>query len=188
MPTDPNPSEPVPAPHDDGVALTPKQLARQARRAKNREEWARRRRLDPSALPPEVPPSVPADGPASVDEDDLEPESYGTPAALMRLFGRATKGVARIVDAPVTDRSVTNRDRLDAFAALRIAVGVGKELPPAETFHLPMGTLLGPTESTEAALSPGSTPARRSANPGDRESETPATGPRDLEPGAERAE
>lgn len=104
--------------------LEPRDEKRQRQEA-NRAAWAERANATP--LPPE----------------EAAPQDIDTPDGMRRLFRAALEGVWRIVRAPLSDRTVTNQDRLNAFSHLRLALGVGKEPPPPDLFRVPMESLLG---------------------------------------------
>lgn len=70
------------------------------------------------------------------------PQELASPEGIRKAFERAMQGVWRIVTAPPGDRSVTNRDRLEAASFLRHAAGIGKEPPAPDTFALQMDDFL----------------------------------------------
>jgi hypothetical protein len=104
--------------------------AREKRREENRRKFAeeKARRAEESVPFPLV-------GPLEVD--------LGTTEGLKALFVEAARGVERIVRAPLTDKTVTNRDRLEAFSALRQAAGVGKVVEAPAEYRLNVESLRG---------------------------------------------
>ena len=75
----------------------------------------------------------------------LEPCPFDrtSPEGIRWILDHALAGIDRIARAPVTDLTVTNRDRLDAASMLRMAAGLGKEAPVATEHELDMRSMLG---------------------------------------------
>lgn len=66
-----------------------------------------------------------------------------SPEGIDWTLARAVEGIQRIVVAGTDDPTVTNQDRIQALAQLRMAAGVGKEAPPPESYVLDMDSMLG---------------------------------------------